>query len=105
VSKTECGQSQLRTITDRAYISVAVVAAVAALVSALNDGTELTEKCRERWRRIKDNRLRRKREQEDPQMLLLKSSLDLGKSTISMEYNRNWQQLGQLFAAGDCKNT
>jgi len=82
-----------------------VVAAVAALVSALNDGTELTDNIRERWRRMRDNRARRRREQEDPQMLLLKSSLELGKSTISMEYNKNWQQFGQPFAAGDCKGT
>lgn len=95
--------SSLVTRTSTNRYDTAVVAAVAALVSALNDGTELTDKCRDTWKRVKDNKLRKKREQQDSKVLLLKSSLDLGKSTISMEYNKNYQQFGQIFAQGDCE--
>jgi hypothetical protein len=82
-------------------LSIGVVAGVAALVSALNDGTELTTKVKTKWRLVQDARQKRKVEQEAPKMAALESALITGRTRISGTYNDYYKAMGEPFAIGD----
>ena len=74
---------------------VAVVACVAAVVSAYQDGTELVKK-------YKAKRQARKAQQEETTQEL-ELSLTRGERTVQDQYNRDFRRFGQSFAEGDGK--
>lgn len=84
------------------FSPLAVLAAVAALVSAFNDGSDLTEKCRQKWNLIKDKKQQKKKqEQEEQSMVRLHDCLSSGQTRVSDCYNDHYKAMGQIFAEGD----
>ncbi|MCJ1415757.1 hypothetical protein MMC32_002090 [Xylographa parallela] len=77
---------------------MAVVGAVAAVVSAYNDGSELVKKVRER------RRTRRALENaalQDTSTQNLEYSLDTSQTLVRMKYDNSYRRLGETFANGD----
>ncbi|KAI9736337.1 MAG: hypothetical protein M1834_001223 [Cirrosporium novae-zelandiae] len=72
---------------------IAVVACVAGVISAFNDGSKLLAK-------IKDKR-RAQAAMRDEQTKSLEESLALGPPTIRTEYDRDVRRFGSQFAEGD----
>lgn len=77
---------------------VAVVGAVAAVVSAYNDGSDLVKKVRERRRtkRALENAML-----QDTSTRNLELSLDAGQDVVRMNYDSHYRRLGETFATGD----
>ncbi|MCJ1472694.1 hypothetical protein MMC13_001343 [Lambiella insularis] len=77
---------------------MAVVGAVAAVVSAYNDGSELVKKVRERRRTKKalENATFLDTSTQD-----LEWSLDTGQDVVQRKYDSHYRRLGQTFANGD----
>ncbi|MCJ1382487.1 hypothetical protein MMC17_005600 [Xylographa soralifera] len=77
---------------------MAVVGAVAAVVSAYNDGSELVKKVRERrrTRRALENAALQDNSTQD-----LEDSLDTGQALVRMKYDNSYRRLGETFANGD----
>ncbi|MCJ1399619.1 hypothetical protein MMC11_002821 [Xylographa trunciseda] len=77
---------------------MAVVGAVAAVVSAYNDGSELVKKVRERrrTRRALENAALQDNSTQD-----LEDSLDTGQALVRMKYDNSYRRLGDTFATGD----
>ena len=77
---------------------MAVVGAVAAVVSAYNDGSELVKKVRER------RRTRRALENvalQDTSTQDLEESLNTSQALVRMKYDNSYRRLGETFANGD----
>ncbi|MCJ1281358.1 hypothetical protein MMC26_000677 [Xylographa opegraphella] len=77
---------------------MAVVGAVAAVISAYNDGSELVKKVRERrrTRRALENAALQDNSTQD-----LEQSLDTGQALVRMKYDNSYRRLGETFAHGD----
>ncbi|MCJ1392001.1 hypothetical protein MMC18_004868 [Xylographa bjoerkii] len=77
---------------------MAVVGAVAAVVSAYNDGSELVKKVRERrrTRRALENAALLDNSTQD-----LEHSLDTGQARVRMTYDYSYQRFKETFATGD----
>ena len=77
---------------------LAVVGAVAAVVSAYNDGSELVKKVRERrrTRRALENAALQDNSTQD-----LEDSLDTGQALVRRKYDTSYRRLGETFANGD----
>ena len=76
---------------------VAVVACVAAVVSAYQDGTELVKKYKER------RQARKALQHQEETTEELELSLCRGERTVQDQYNRDYRRFGQSFADGDCE--
>ena len=74
---------------------VAVVACVAAVVSAYQDGTELVKK----YKAKRQARKALQSQEETTQDLEL--SLSRGERTVQDQYDRDYRRFGQSFAEGD----
>ncbi|KAJ6076099.1 hypothetical protein N7499_008080 [Penicillium canescens] len=72
---------------------IAVVACVAAVVSAYNDGSRMFTAIRKKWHE--------RRRQPDQSTRDLEWSLARGHHEILSQYNRHHQELGRLYAEGD----
>ena len=75
-----------------------VVGAVAAVISAYNDGSDLVKKFRERrrTRRALENAALQDSSTQD-----LEDSLNTGQTMVRMNYDNSYRRLGETFATGD----